>query len=205
MASSPSLTLHCQALTKDFMQPLSIRTMSLPSGASILRWTGIPEANGYLATVFGGKQGPDGREMGDMVMWSSSATRQFGGGLGDWLTPGQVAGLVRDRTVLAPATTSCTVPAEVKRDAPDFRVGTLTGFGPMEDFSYPPRPADPKAAWKLEWTARIRHKSTTSWIDMAGMQMGMQGGGESSQQPRCKPKRGLGGMLGGTLGGGGGC
>jgi hypothetical protein len=198
-------------LTKDFMQPLSVRHTSQPSGATLLNWAGIADATGYLAFVFGGKQSGRG-EMGDMVMWSSSATRQFGGGLSDWLTPGQVAGLVRDRTVLPPTATTCTVPAEVKRDAPDFRMGTLTAFGPMEEFSYPPRPANARAAWNLAWTARIRHKSSTSWMDMAGME-GMQGmddgdGGrqqQRNQQPACKPRRGLGGLLGGALGGGGGC
>jgi hypothetical protein len=149
--------------------------------------------------------------MGDIVMWTSSANRQFGGGLSDWLSPGQVAGLVRDRTVLAPATTSCIVPAEVKRDTAGFAMGMLTAFGPEEDFAWPPRPADPKAAWNLEWTARIRHRSMTSWMDMAGMG-GMSGmAGADDDAPRgsppkdCKRPRGLGGMLGGAITGNTGC
>jgi hypothetical protein len=196
-------------LAKDFMNPLTVRNTPNPSGSTLITWTGIADATGYLATLFGGKRGPGGDEMGDMVMWSSSASRQFGGGLTDWLTPAQVAGLVRDRTVMAPTTTSCVIPAEVKRAAPEFRMGTLTAYGPMEEFSYPPRPADPKAAWNLAWTARIRHKSSTSWMDMPGMQMGMQNDdGEQSAPPpqqQCRPKRGLGGLLGGALGGGSGC
>ncbi len=194
-------------LARDFMTPLRSTTAARPSGATLLSWTGIADATGYIATLFGGKQGPGGR-MGDMVMWSSSASRQFGGGLSDWLTPGQVAPLVRDRTVMAPASTSCIIPAEVKRDAPDFRFGTLTAFGPMEEFSYPPRPANPKLAWNLEWTARIRHRSSTSWMEAQGMTMGAQGDTAAPPQ-ECKPKRGLGGglggVLGGVLGGGGGC
>ena len=198
-------------LARDFMAPLSVRATANPSGSTTINWTGVADATGYLATLFGGKQGPGGREMGDMVMWSSSATRQFGGGLGDWLTPGQVAGLVRDRTVMPPTATSCVIPLEVKRDAPDFRVGMLNAFGPMEEFSYPPRPADPRAAWNLAWTARIRHKSSTSWMDIPGMPMGMQGGDEQpsaqspQQQQRCRPKRGLGGLLGGAIGVPSGC
>lgn len=187
-------------LTKDFMAALSVRTTNMPSGASILRWTGIPDATGYLAVVFGGKQGPGG-EMGDMVMWSSSSTRQFGGGLGDWLSPSQVASLVRDRTVMAPTTTSCIVPVQVKRDAPDFRFGTLTAYGPEESFAYPSRPADAKTPWHLQWTARIRHRSSTSWMQMQGMSMGATG--NQGQQQECRPRGGLGGMLGGALGGGG--
>ncbi len=196
-------------LTKDFMAPLVSRTTANPSGSTLVQWTGIAEATGYLVTLFGGKQGPGG-QMGDMVMWTSSATRQFGGGFGDWLTPGQVAGLVRDRTVLAPAVTSCVIPLEVRRDAPDFRVGSLNAFGPMEEFSYPPRPAS--GPWNLAWTARIRHKSTNSWMDIPGMNgaMGMDDSDErpsARQQPQqqCRPKRGLGGLLGGALGGGSGC
>jgi hypothetical protein len=199
-------------LTKDFMAPLAVRHMANPSGSTLVSWGAIPDATGYLVTLFGGKQGPGGNEMGDMVMWSSSASRQFGGGLGDWLTPGQVAGLVRDRTVLAPTVTSCTIPLEVRRAAPDFRVGSLTAFGPMEEFSYPPRPAT--GPWNLQWTARIRHRSTTGWMDMPGMDgaMGMRGDEERAegqqqqqQQQNCRPRRGLGGLLGGALGGGSGC
>jgi len=104
---------------------------------------------------------------------------------------------VRDRTVLGPEKTSCAIPAEVIRDAGQFRMGTLTAFGPQEDFAYPPRPANPKAAWALQWTARIRHKSTTSWMDMPGM--GGMGSGEDPRGPQGeRPRRGgLGGMLGG--------
>ncbi|MCK9542047.1 MAG: hypothetical protein M0R03_08460 [Novosphingobium sp.] len=195
-------------LTKDFMRALNVRTSSLPSGASLASWTGIPDATAYLAGVFGGKQGANG-EMGDMVMWTSSASRQFGGGLSDWLTPAQAATLVRDRTLLAPTVSNCTVPADVIRATPDFRIGTLTAFGPQEDFAYPPRPANASATWRPDWTARIRHRSTTSWMQAQGMTMGGQGAGAQGAQQgegeKCKRRGGLGGMLGGALGGGSGC
>ena len=186
-------------LTKDFMAQLKTGVKAQPGGASLLSWMAVPGATGFVATIFGSKQGPSG-EMGDMVMWTSSANRQFGGGLSDWLTPAQVAPLVTDKTLLGPQATNCMIPAEVIRDAPDFRFGTLTAFGPEESFAYPPRPTDPKARWDLQWTARIRHRSTTSWMEAAGMPaMGQAGQGEQ----QCKPRGGLGGMLGGALGGGG--
>ncbi len=101
---------------------------------------------------------------------------------------------------MAPATTSCTIPVEVRKAGPDFRMGMLTAFGPEENFSYPPRPADPKAAWNLVWTARVRHRSMTSWMDMPGM-AGMQGQpGEQQQEKKCK--KGIGGILGGVIKGG---
>ena len=198
-------------LTKDFMQPLSISTASQTSGASLLTWRTIPDVTGYIATLIGGKQAGGG--MGDMVMWTSSSNRQFGGGLTDWLSPAQVAPLVRDGTLMGPQVTTCTVPAEVTRDTPDFRMGTLAAFGPEEDFSYPPRPAAAKARWDLQWTARIRHRSTTNWMEAQGMSMGtanssMGQQGPQGQQPKkeCKKKGGLfGGLAGAVMGGGNGC
>jgi len=188
-------------LAKDFMAPVSLTNTAQASGATLLSWGAVPEATGYIAWMWAGKQGANG-EMGDMVMWTSSASRQFGGGLSDWLTEAQAAALVRDRTLLAPAMTSCTVPAEVKKAGPDFAMGMFTAFGPQEDFAYPPRPADPKAPWNLEWTVRVRHRSMTSWMDMPGM-AGMQGQAQDEQQQqqpqKCKPKGGLGGLLGGVI------
>ncbi|MCC6925816.1 MAG: hypothetical protein IT549_08340 [Novosphingobium sp.] len=193
---SPEIAFN---LTQDFMAPLRATNAENASGSALLSWNSVPGATGYLAFMFGGKQGPGG-QMGDMVMWTSSASRQFGGGLSDWLSPGQVAALVKDRTVMAPATTSCTIPVEVRKAGPDFRMGMLTAFGPEENFSYPPRPADPKAAWNLVWTARVRHRSMTSWMDMPGM-AGMQGQpGEQQQEKKCK--KGIGGILGGVIKGG---
>jgi hypothetical protein len=187
-------------LSKDFMAPITARTSANASGSTLVSWSPIPDTTAHLVGLFGGKQGPGG-QMGDMVMWTSSATSQFGGGLADWISPGQAAALVRDRTLLSPATTSCTIPVEVIQAASDFRVGMLTAFGPEENFSFPPRPAS--GAWNLEWTARVRHRSTTGWMQAAGMSMG---GGEQGGQQQCKPKRGLGGVLGGVIpGGGGGC
>lgn len=191
------------SLAKDFMAPLKATTAAQASGSLLVSWGAIAEATGYHATMFGGKRAPDG-EMGDMVMWSSSASRQFGGGLSDWLTPAQVSQLVRDRTVLPPSTTSCMIPIEARRDAPDFRFGMLTAFGPLEEFSYPPRPTNPKMVWNLEWTARIRHRSMTSWMHMPGTGSAPGAAQQSTTQttqpkPECRPSRGLGGVLGSVL------
>jgi hypothetical protein len=101
-------------------------------------------------------------------------------------------------------TTSCMVPAEVRAAAPDFKMGTLTAYGRMESFSYPPRPADPKAAWNLEWTARVRHRSTTSWMQARracrwAWMMKAMAAGSSGQPAEASARRGgLGGMLGGV-------
>lgn len=188
-------------LSKDFMAALKVSTSATPGGGSLLRWNAIPDATGFYATLFGGKDMGRGGG-GDMVMWSSSASRQFGGAFSDWISPGQAASLVAGKTLLPPSATSCIVPAEV-RQATEFRFGTLTAFGPEEDFAYPPRPA--KGPWNLQWTARIRHRSLTSWIDIPGMDAANMGDGDDSPKPKCKPKRGLGGIMGGIMGAPSGC
>ncbi len=196
-------------LTKDFMGALSASSMPQSSGATLLRWNPLVGATGFHASLFGGKQGPGGG-MGDIVWWSSSATREFGGGLADWLSPATVARLVTSKTVLGPQIRTCLIPAEVKAAAPQFQMATLSAYGPEEDFAFPPRPANLKAPWKLEWTARIRHRSTTSLLlGMPGMDGRDEARGGRKQSPDCqpKPKRrglgGLGGLIGGALGGGG--
>lgn len=204
-------------LQKDFMAPLSVSTSALASGAVQMQWTGLAGATGYYASLIGGKGGGRGRGADnapqDLVWWTSSASREFGGGLQDWLSPGTVARLVEARTVMAPQTTTCTIPAEVHAAAPGFMMTTMIGYGPEERFAYPPRPADPRVPWHISWEARIRHRSITSF--MPGMPqmpaMGsaqQQGQQQQGQQPPCQPKKkrglggfgGLGGLIGGALG-----
>ncbi|MCX7283467.1 MAG: hypothetical protein NTX28_05365 [Novosphingobium sp.] len=191
------------SLTKDFMGPLDASNTLQTNGATLLRWGAIAEATGYYAMVIGGKQAGQRGEMADIVWWSSSASRQFGGGLGDWLAPAMVNKLVAEKTVLSPQTTTCTVPAEVKAAAPDYMFGTLHAYGPEESFAYPPRPADPRIKWSPEWTARIRHRSTTGFL--VGMDASGRNRSTSADKPsiECKPKKkkGFGGLLGNAVAG----
>lgn len=196
---SPDITF---TLGKDFMAALNATNSVQTSGATLLRWGAVPDATGYYASIIGGKQVGRSGEMGDIVWWSSSASRQFGGGLADWISPATAARLVADKTVMSPQTTTCTIPAEVKAAAPDFMYGTLHAYGPEESFAWPPKPADPKAKWALEWTARIRHRSTTGFL------VGIEGLNATDAnetavpKPACKPrKKGLGGLLGGAVAG----
>ncbi len=192
-------------LTHDFMGALRASSAPQASGSVLMRWNGLPGATGYHASLIGGKQGPGG-QMADIVWWSSSATREFGGGLADWLSPATVARLVANRTVLSPQTTMCTVPVEVKRAAPDFMMTSLYAYGPEEAFSYPPKPANSKAPWHLEWSARIRHRSMTGFLmGVPGMESMGQSEQEMQRQTPCPPKKkrglgGFGGLIGGALG-----
>src|SRR3546814_5916931 len=83
-----------------------------------------------------------GGQGGDVVWWTSSNAREFGGGLWDWLPPSVVANLVTKKIVMPPAQTSCQIPAEVKKASGEMLIGNLNAFGPEANFSYPPKPAD---------------------------------------------------------------
>lgn len=204
-------------LAHDFMAPLQVNSTIQPSGSVLMQWNLLPDATGYYASLIGGKTAGrgNGGQMQDLVWWSSASTREFGGGLSDWLSPATVSRLVAAGTVLPPQTGTCTIPVEVHAAAASFMMTTMTGYGPEERFAYPPRPSEPRAVWHIAWEARIRHRSTTSF--MPGLPtMGasrsrdsrQDQNGQASDQP-CQPKKrhglgGLGGLIGGVLPGGGG-
>lgn len=193
-------------LSQDFMPALSARSAANADGSMNLSWNAIAEATGYYAWTMGFRSNGRGSG-GDIVWWTSSASQQFGGGLWDWMSPATVANLVRQRVVMPPATTSCTVPAEVRAAAPDAMFGNLYAYGPEADFAYPPRPANARTPWRPIWTARVRYRANTSWmVGGPGDSAENANGGNQPAQPNCRRRRGgLGGILGGVLGGGNGC
>jgi len=128
-------------------------------------------------------------------------TREFGGGLWDWLPPEVVARLVTQKVVMPPQQTSCTIPSAVRQASPQFMMGNLTAYGPEANFVYPPRPANPREPWNQEWTARVRYRSTTG-VMIGGPDMGAAMRGEDErEEPKPKKCKGVGGMLGGMLSG----
>ena len=199
-------------LAHDFMAPLEVTSTIQPSGAVLMQWNPLGDATGYFASLIGGSGGGRGNDrasggedqMQDLVWWSSAHTREFGGGLSDWLAPATVARLVGAGTVMAPQTTTCTIPAEVHAAAPKFMMTTMIGYGPEERFAYPPRPADPRAVWHIAWEARIRHRSLTSFMPgmpAMGAPRARYGQQDPNAQPTsqpCHPKKrhGLGGLIG---------
>jgi len=199
-------------LDQDFMAPLHATSQSAPDGSVPVSWNAVPAATGYYAFLFGA-QGRGGGD-GDVVMWSSAARQEMGGGLSDWLAPATVERLIGQHVVMPPSQTSCTVPAEVKQAAGQFMMLQLYAYGPEANFAYPPRPANPRTPWNLEWTAKVRYKSTTGlMLGMPGM-AAMSGNDDSDsaaaaatdrppdqRKPKCRP-HGLGGLLKAGLGAG---
>lgn len=191
------------ALAQDFMPAIIGKAGPAPGGATQISWNNVANATGYYAWVMSAKANNRG-EFQDMVWWSSSASRQFGGALWDWIAPAQVARLIQQQIVMPPTQTSCTVPAEVTAAGGEFALGNLYAYGPEANFAYPPRPANARTPWKPEWTARVRYRSNSMWM-LNGPDMGaMMGGADEAEQPKRKKKckGGLGGLLGAVTGDG---
>src|SRR3546814_6392634 len=71
--------------------------------------------------------------------------------------------------------------------------GNLNAFGPEMHFSYPPKPAG-KAAWNIDWTAKVRLRSHSAL--MIGADFGGMGGGTAAGTPPEKKKQKCTGPLG---------
>ena len=145
------------ALGEDFMDRVELSNAARGNGAVNVSWNAVGTATGYFATVFGS----DGN---DMVMWSSSELQEMGGMLMNYVPPAEVARLVREKIVLAPSVTECTVPAEVVKRAGGSPFLNFIAYGPEANFAQPPRPQDPKQAWEPLWTVKARFKSTASTL-----------------------------------------
>ena len=184
---------------QDFLAPLELTANDRTgAGAVQLGWSAVPSTTGYFASVMGGDQN-------QVVLWTSSAAQASAFAGMDYLPPAEAARLVAAKTLLAPQTTSCTVPKEVV-DAAPHAIVQLVAYGPEANFVHPARPADPKVAWNKEWQVKVRYRSATG--GMLGMQMpGMAGddrprrGGPQRGQPQGQEERGgfmrgLGGALG---------
>jgi hypothetical protein len=180
------------SLANDYMSALNVST-SDSAGAIQLGWNNVPTATGYAAWALGGIQG-GGMERagqgGDMVMWTSANSRDFGEGMG-WLSPAEVQRAIAAKNVMPPSQTSCSIPVEAKNAAGGMMFGSLNAFGPEENFAFPPKPADPKAVWNIEWTAKARFKSFASFMTgMGGGAMGGSGGGMPAEPRKKKPCKG---------------
>jgi hypothetical protein len=173
---------------QDFMPQLQLSSSGrTPGGATLLSWSPVVGANGYFAMMFGG--GADGQSA---VMWSSSQSQTMGGDLLDYLPPSEVRRLIGSKVVLPPQTTQCAVPVEVTRQAQAGFV-QMIAYGDEANFSDPPRPANPKTPWNINWTVKARFKSTASTIlgmeGMAGARGGYSQGGDD-EDDRAPPNRG---------------
>jgi len=154
----------------DFMDRVELATATRGAGAVNFAWNSVGNATGYFATAMGG----DGN---DVVMWSSSEVQEMGGALMGYVPPSEVARLIREKVVLAPSVTECTVPGEVVKRAGGSPFLNFIAYGPEANFAHPPRPKDPKQTWEQIWAVKVRFKSTASTM------LGDTGGGGGGRRP----------------------
>jgi hypothetical protein len=173
----------------DFMPGVELASARAGGGGQAMSWKPVAGATGYFMAAFGGTQ--DGAGGGvDMVMWTSSAVQETGGALTDHVPPAEVARLIRERVVLPPDRTECTVPAEVTKAMP-MGMLSFVAYGDELNLAHPPRPQDPRVPWDMQWAVKLRLKSTTMvplGEGMAGL-AGARGprGGSDASAPASAP------------------
>jgi hypothetical protein len=182
------------SVANDYMVSLNVSPRE-QLGAILLGWNAVPTATGYSAFAMGGMQ--NAGQGGDMVFWISAANRETGVTM-DWLSPSEVARQITGKNILPPSQTTCAIPAEAKAAAGGMMFGSMNAFGPEENFSFPPKPADPKATWNIDWTAKVRFRAFSSFMTGMGAMGGMRDGGSSEPQPKKKCKGPMGIPIPGT-------
>ena len=80
------------------------------------------------------------------------------------------------------------MPKEVVEAAPQAML-QMAAYGPEANFSFPPRPENRATPWNIEWTAKVRYRSSTGGI--LGMPMDAPATDErtpTGQSEQDKPK-----------------
>jgi hypothetical protein len=155
----------------DFMDRVELAAAAAGAGAQSVRWNAVPTATGYFATVTGAEN------QNEIIFWSSSEVQEMGGMLMGYVPPAEVARLVREKVVMPPQQTECTVPGEVVKRAGGSPFLNFIAYGPEANFAQPPRPKDPKQAWEPLWAVKVRFKSTASTL------LGEAAGGGGARRP----------------------
>ena len=146
------------AAAQDLMPPLDLKTRDA-GGAVELSWSAAPTARAYFAA------GMAAGAKDETVLWTSSELPDTGFGLTDYQTNAAVDRWLKEKVLMSPATTRCTVPKGVF--SAEGAMLRLIGYGNELSLAHPPRPADAKAAWEPVWAVKLRVKSVAS--SMLGM------------------------------------
>ncbi|MBL0094148.1 MAG: hypothetical protein IPP50_18670 [Piscinibacter sp.] len=163
---------------QDLMPALQMQQAD-QGGATDLTWAALPTARAYFIAGMGAAK------QDEMVIWTSSEVPEAGFGLIDYQTNAAVDRWLKEKVLLAPATTHCTVPKGVFPG----QGGMLRAiaYGNELNLAHPPRPADPKAVWEPVWAAKLRVKSVATV--MLGMpQMGQMPPAGTEPAPKPQPE-----------------
>lgn len=162
----------------DFMAAVAFDPIRKSAGGAFaLAWRPVPTATGYFATAMG-----QGENRDDVVMWSSSEVQEIGQALMDYLPPAEVERLIREKVVLTPQTSACSVPAGVFKG--EGAMLQFIAYGDELNVVHPPRPSDPSQVWEQQWAVKVRLKSTATALLAEGEGGGQAGGaGARGQEP----------------------
>jgi hypothetical protein len=189
----------------DFMAPVEFSSVKGGLSDSIkFQWKKIPTALGYFATAMAHNE-----KTGEMVIWSSSEPQDPGYGLMNYLSPADVNRFIKEKAVMGPEVTSCSIPQGIFKEAKGAAVQFI-GYGDELNIAWPPKPKDPKVPHEYIWTMKLRNKSTGM------LPLGMEGGREDrrtrgrqqeqdeqpadTEQSQERPRKGKGGLMRGILG-----
>jgi len=169
----------------DFMDAVAFDPVrKTAGGAYAVKWKTIPTAIGYFATAMG-----QGDDRNDLVTWSSSEVQEMGQVLMDYIPPAEVERLIRDKVVMPPQTTECSVPAGVFKG--DAAMLNFIAYGNELNLVHPPRPKDPKQVWEQEWAVKLRLKSTATAMlsesEGRGTRRGRPPAAARGAEPEAKP------------------
>lgn len=143
---------------QDLMPPLKLE-QAARDGATELKWNAIATARAYFVSAMGSN------EKEDMVMWTSSELADTGFGLMDYQTNAAVDRWLKEKVLLNPQTTTCTVPKGIFGEHGGML--RVIAYGDELNLAHPPRPKDPKAKWEPVWAVKLRVKSVAN--GMLGM------------------------------------
>lgn len=160
---------------QDLMPPLDLRQAD-QGGALALSWAAQPNARAFFVAGMGA------RGKNEMVIWTSSELPDAGMGLIDYQTNPAVDRWLKEKVLLAPTVTSCTVPKGVF--AGEGAMLRAIAYGHELNLVHPPRPTDPKIAWEPQWAAKVRVKSVASAIvGMSAMDAPRRGAHDGEAPP----------------------
>ncbi|HJV71760.1 hypothetical protein [Ideonella sp.] len=163
---------------QDLMPPLKLQQQPDGNGATELSWATLPTARAYFIAGMGGAGGGGSN---DAVFWTSSEQPDTGFGLVDYQTNPAVDRWLKEKVLLAPDVSHCTVPKGVFPG--EGAMLRMIAYGSELNLAHPPRPSDPKVAWEPVWAVKLRVKSVTgAMLGMADMP-GMGGGAAEEPAP----------------------
>lgn len=164
---------------QDLMPAIQLKQTDT-GGATVLEWAALPTARAYFIGAMGAKEGAEA----EMVFWTSSELPEVGMGLVEYQTNAAVDRWLKERVLLEPSVTRCTVPKGVFAGEGGAML-RMIAYGSELNLAYPPRPTDPKVAWEPEWAVKLRVKSVAS--AMLGMDMGSLQRGATTNDPAAAP------------------